>query len=171
MTDADSIWHSKTDDELLDAANALSDYTEEGEQIIRAELRRRGLALPPPGIGHCSQCGRSLHANDPGVECAQCGEPFPPEILSKMKAAVATSGDDAPIAGDDAEDVVVTLATFPSLTEASVARSALDAAGILSIVTSDQLGGRPTDRPWVDLIVRRSDREEAMQVLNEAGHQ
>jgi hypothetical protein len=40
-------WEIMTDDHVADAATHLSDYTEEAEQIIRAELRRRGLAEPP----------------------------------------------------------------------------------------------------------------------------
>jgi len=45
MSDPQAIWRAKTDDELLDAAEDLSEFTEEGERIIRAELRRRGGRL------------------------------------------------------------------------------------------------------------------------------
>jgi hypothetical protein len=48
MSDSDSIWRGKTDDQVADAARQLSGYTEEGERIIRGELRRRGMAEPPP---------------------------------------------------------------------------------------------------------------------------
>jgi hypothetical protein len=44
--DAES-WRVMPDDRVADAAKHLSDYTEEGERIIRAELRRRGMADPP----------------------------------------------------------------------------------------------------------------------------
>src|SRR5450759_3253172 len=47
MSDAEATWRSKTDDQIADAATQLSDYTEEGERIIRGELRRRGMADPP----------------------------------------------------------------------------------------------------------------------------
>jgi hypothetical protein len=43
MADAEAIWADKADDELLEAAGELSEYTEEGERIILAELERRGL--------------------------------------------------------------------------------------------------------------------------------
>ena len=47
MSDAEAIWRGKTDDQVADAATQLSGYTEEGERIIRGELRRRGMADPP----------------------------------------------------------------------------------------------------------------------------
>src|SRR5438874_12491212 len=100
MSDADAIWRGKTDDEIAAAAETLSDYTEEGEQIIRAELRRRGLPEPPKPIGRCAACGRSLHANDPGEECAQCGAPYPPAILSIMSSSTETGDGDEPVNGD-----------------------------------------------------------------------
>jgi putative signal transducing protein len=48
MTDIDHIWHDKSDDELIEAADNLSDFTEEAERVIREELRRRGLPEPQP---------------------------------------------------------------------------------------------------------------------------
>jgi putative signal transducing protein len=48
MTDIDQIWRDKSDDELLEASESLSDFTEEAERVIRAELRRRGLPEPEP---------------------------------------------------------------------------------------------------------------------------
>lgn len=35
MSDAEAIWRGKTDEEVVDAARLLSDYSEEGERIIR----------------------------------------------------------------------------------------------------------------------------------------
>jgi hypothetical protein len=95
MSDPQAIWRAKTDDELLDAAEDLSEYTEEGERIIRAELRRRGLPLPDRPIGVCGRCGRSIPRNASNDECGQCGEPYPPDILRALGAAAATeaSGD------------------------------------------------------------------------------
>jgi len=40
------VWREKTDDQLLSAADHLADYTEDAEQVIRAELRRRELPEP-----------------------------------------------------------------------------------------------------------------------------
>lgn len=48
MSDAEAMWSGKTDDQIADAARQLSDYTVDGERIIRAELRRRGMPDPPP---------------------------------------------------------------------------------------------------------------------------
>ena len=49
MTDVEQIWREKTDDEVAEAASTLSEYTEETERIIRAELQRRGLPEPERG--------------------------------------------------------------------------------------------------------------------------
>ena len=81
MADAEAIWAAKTDDELLEAAGQLSQYTEEGERIIRAELQRRGLPEPDPPIGQCAHCERSIDPHYSGAECSQCGAPFSAEIL------------------------------------------------------------------------------------------
>jgi hypothetical protein len=85
MADAEGIWATRTDDELLEAAAELSEYTEEGERIIRAELQRRGLQQPDRPIGECSGCGRSIARSQLHDECSQCGEPFPPEILRVLR--------------------------------------------------------------------------------------
>jgi hypothetical protein len=50
MTGDDSIWGSKTDEQLSEAGAHLANYTVEAEQIIRAELKRRGLSEPPPAV-------------------------------------------------------------------------------------------------------------------------
>ncbi|HSP16659.1 MAG TPA: DUF2007 domain-containing protein [Thermoanaerobaculia bacterium] len=42
----DRIWRPKTDDEVVEAANNLFEYTEEAQRVIRAELQRRGLPEP-----------------------------------------------------------------------------------------------------------------------------
>lgn len=46
MTDVDEIWRHKTDDEVVEAAWNLSEYTEDATRVIRAELRRRDLPEP-----------------------------------------------------------------------------------------------------------------------------
>jgi len=90
MSDGEAIWRVKTDDEILEAAEDLSEFTEEGERIIRAELRRRGLPVPDRPIGVCSRCGRSIPRNSASDECGQCGEPYPPDILRALGAASAS---------------------------------------------------------------------------------
>lgn len=76
----DPVWGSKTDDELRAAASALADYTEEGEQNIRAELRHRDLPEPPPPIGTCPSCGRSFAAHQVGTACGQCERQLPSSL-------------------------------------------------------------------------------------------
>jgi len=93
MQNGEQVWRSRTDDEVAEAARVLAEYTEEGERIIRAELRRRGLPEPAAPIGRCSRCGRSIQGDDPGMECAQCGEPFPEAIRSMSLPSVSDSGD------------------------------------------------------------------------------
>lgn len=46
MTVVEEIWRDKTDAEVAEAADSLSEYTEEAAQVIRAELQRRGLPEP-----------------------------------------------------------------------------------------------------------------------------
>ena len=43
MTEAEEIWHRKTDEEILAAASVLADYTDEGQRIILTEAGRRGI--------------------------------------------------------------------------------------------------------------------------------
>ena len=60
MTDAEQIWRARSDDDLLVAAGELDTYEDEGQRVIRDELRRRGLEdpveqsrfiAPDPGAG------------------------------------------------------------------------------------------------------------------------
>jgi len=46
MTDAEQIWRARSDDDLLVAAGELDTYEDEGQRVIRDELRRRGLEDP-----------------------------------------------------------------------------------------------------------------------------
>jgi len=43
----EEIWQQKSDRELEFAAIVISDYTEEAQEVIRAEIQRRGLTEPP----------------------------------------------------------------------------------------------------------------------------
>jgi hypothetical protein len=43
----EEIWQQKSDRELEFAARVISDYTEEAQEVIRAEIQRRGLTEPP----------------------------------------------------------------------------------------------------------------------------
>ena len=46
MDDARRIWREKSDDDLIEAAGELDQFTDEGRGIIRAELKRRHLEDP-----------------------------------------------------------------------------------------------------------------------------
>ena len=79
MTDAERIWHEKNDDALIDAAAEIGTYTEEGQQIIRSELKRRGLEDPIEQARFLSSAlGAELpdeevpEAEVPGPECLRC---------------------------------------------------------------------------------------------------
>jgi len=98
MSESEEIWRAKSDDELLEAREDLSAYTEEGERIIRAELHRRGLPKPDPPIGSCPACGRPVARYHQGDQCSQCGEPLPPDILRALGAAANESTDDMKMA-------------------------------------------------------------------------
>jgi hypothetical protein len=98
MSESEDIWRAKSDDELLEAREDLSEYTEEGERIIRAELQRRGLPKPDPPIGSCPACGRPVARYHQGDQCSQCGKPLPPDILRTLGAAAIESTDDMTLA-------------------------------------------------------------------------
>jgi hypothetical protein len=77
MTEAERIWRAKSDDDLIEAAAELSEYTEDGRRVIRAELHRRGLEdpveqagfiVPEPGVLEPDGTKESV----PGPECLRC---------------------------------------------------------------------------------------------------
>ena len=48
MSVGEDVWRRSTDEQLIDAARVLGEYTDDGRAIIRAELLRRGLPEPIP---------------------------------------------------------------------------------------------------------------------------
>ena len=98
MSEPEEIWRAKSDDELLEAREDLSEFTEEGERIIRAELQRRGLPAPDPPIGSCPACGRPIPRHHQGDRCSQCGERLPQDILRAIEAAALESSDELTVA-------------------------------------------------------------------------
>lgn len=68
----------------------------------------------------------------------------------------------------DMDDSLVTVATFLNHIEADLAKSALEAAGIESMIQSDDCGGvRP--HLWmggIQLLVRDEDAQRALEILN-----
>ena len=56
MTEVEETWEKRSDQDVVEAAQRLGNYTDEGQRVIRAELRRRGLrepaaAPPAPAVG------------------------------------------------------------------------------------------------------------------------
>lgn len=162
MSDAEAIWADKTDDELLEAAGELSEYTEEGERTIRAELERRGLQQPDPPIGACSRCGRSIARNQVHNECSQCGEPFPPEILRVLGAQT-----------HEATLVPILRTGDPGLIP--LAKSLLEGEGIEYLVRGEnlqdlfgagRLGGYNYVTGPAEFLVRTEDAERARMLLD-----
>ena len=46
MSEMEEIWREKSDEDLLEAAAHLAEFTAEGQHVVREELRRRGLEDP-----------------------------------------------------------------------------------------------------------------------------
>jgi hypothetical protein len=82
--DPESIWREKSDEDLVEAAERLFEFTPEGERIIRAELCRRGLPDPPAPVDYCWKCGRSIYADGPDDACGNCGEPLAQAVRAKL---------------------------------------------------------------------------------------
>ncbi len=70
-------------------------------------------------------------------------------------------------------DDLVTVATFSTSLEASLARGALEAAGIGALVPGEALGSFSVNRggaPLTELRVRSVDRDRAIKELKRLGH-
>lgn len=82
--DPEQIWREKSDEDLIEAGERLSEFTSEGERIIRDELRRRGLPDPPTPVGYCLKCGRGIYADGPDDACENCGEPLAQAVRDRL---------------------------------------------------------------------------------------
>jgi len=89
--DPEQIWREKSDEDLIEAGERLSEFTLEGERIIRAELRRRGLPDPPAPVDYCWKCGRGIYSDGPEDACESCGEPFAEAVRLEL------TGTDEPL--------------------------------------------------------------------------
>lgn len=67
------FWRSKSDADLLAAAQRLSEYSEAVGHIIRLELDRRELPEPPLPTVLCGRCGRRVYLTASQRRCAYCG--------------------------------------------------------------------------------------------------
>jgi hypothetical protein len=81
--DPEQIWREKSDEDLVEAGERLSEFTSEGERIIRAELRLRGLPDPPTPVDYCWKCGRGIYADGPDT-CENCGEPLAQTVRARL---------------------------------------------------------------------------------------
>jgi hypothetical protein len=166
MADAEVIWAAKTDDELLEAVRELSDFTAEGERVIRDELRRRGLPQPGPPVGQCPRCVRSIYRSSSRDECPQCGEPLPPDLLRALGAE--------PQEVEEAALVPVLRTEDPGLI--LLAKSLLEGEGIEYLVRAENLqdpfsGGRLGGYNYAagpaEFLVGESDAQQARALLDD----
>jgi hypothetical protein len=65
----------------------------------------------------------------------------------------------------NASDLIV-LSTFRSAADAQIAKGVLDAAGIESMIRSDNAGGMYPAIGGADLLVRAEDAEKASEVIH-----
>ncbi len=72
--DIEAIWRQKSDEDLLEAAGQLGDYTPEGQRAIRSELKRRGMEDPVEQVGEAALEATSYGA--PPRECGHCNVPL-----------------------------------------------------------------------------------------------
>ena len=78
MSDIEKIWRDKNDEDLLEAAAKLDDFTEEGQRVIREELRRRGMEDPVEQAGEAKAEAADVEADEaepmslPEPECTRC---------------------------------------------------------------------------------------------------
>ncbi len=68
--DLEQLWRDKSDDELLEAASALGEYTPDGQAVIRAELKRRGFEDPVDQKGESALAATG--EAPPPRECVRC---------------------------------------------------------------------------------------------------
>ncbi len=66
----EQLWRGKSDDELLEAAGALGEYTPDGQRIIREELKRRGFEDPVDQHGESAL--EATGEGPPPRECSRC---------------------------------------------------------------------------------------------------
>jgi hypothetical protein len=107
------------------------------------------------------------------VFCPKCGDEFR-EGFSVCPDCDVSLVTQLPEHEQPPPEELVTVATFENQIAASVARGALEAAGIRAFVPEEtrMFGFNQTvlHQPWADLKVKASDRDRAVEALREAGH-
>jgi hypothetical protein len=101
MSDVQSVWHRKTDEEVQQALSAIGTYTIDGKAAVLAEAARRGIPVPAavttPVIESCSKCGRQIEPSGWETWCTRCGTPFPPDVAERRVPHMARQTNaDAP---------------------------------------------------------------------------
>ena len=108
--------------------------------------------------------------------CPKCGDEFVPEISVCPDCGVSLVDEPRQSEPELSEsDELVTVATFRNPFDASVARGALESDGIPAFVPGENIGSFGLNRTgaheaWVELKVRLSDRDRAVELLRQAGH-
>lgn len=67
----------------------------------------------------------------------------------------------------DADNDLVVVSTFPSVTDAEIARGVLEQIGVESVVRSDNAGGMYPSLDSVALLVRPDDLERSTDALSQ----
>ena len=108
--------------------------------------------------------------------CPKCGDEFVAGITVCPDCALSLV--DEPPSQDPPEAVegeeFVTIATFQTVFDATIARGALEAEGLRAFVPNEGAGSFsrvPPRETWAELKVRAADRDRAVELLKQAGHQ
>jgi len=159
--DPEQIWREKSDEDLVEAGERLFEFTEEGDRIIRAELRRRGLPDPPAPADYCSKCGRGIYVGGSADACESCGEPFAQAVRARL------AGTDEPLITE-----VVYSSRFAHEVELVIAQ--LEEAGIVVAPAARETGARAPlkylgipalDHPQYSVVVAASDAIRAREII------
>ena len=108
--------------------------------------------------------------------CLQCGDEFVAGITACPDCEVPLVNELPRAESEPPEaEELVTVATFRNLFDASVARGALESAGIPAFVPGENMGSFALDRTgagrdWVEMKVSPTDRGRALEILRKAGH-
>jgi uncharacterized RDD family membrane protein YckC len=86
MSDAEEIWRRRSDEQILEAAQALDEYTDEGRSVIQAELLRRGIGTDPVAIED------ALKKTSAAGNLASLGDRLLAQILDSAVAVAALMG-------------------------------------------------------------------------------
>ena len=104
--------------------------------------------------------------------CPKCGDEFRPSFSVCPDCALPLVNQ-LPEQKEPPPEEFITVATFANLIEASVARGALEAAGIRAFVPEETrmfgLNRSVLHQPWVGLKVKVSDYDHAVEALRMAG--